>query len=347
MKIFFLLSGLTLLLLPSCAIKRTITVDQLKPAKNTFPAYEYVATTNRSLLDSASFYKVYPPNLLTSKFREIPNFIGNDVLNSFYDEMQGLQRIRLSEIKPLPTTYRTQYIPSALDTQVLANIHAENPALQAILVLEGVKYEIYTYGNVYKDQLLLSNGKYLDIPVFNSNHSYRILTFWRMYDLASRKVVMEKDFSEEMPFYYDGYSRQDGKGYGENEQGWQRAASYTGKAFAKTFLPTWQTVEREIFQGESQVLLSTADLAELGKWLEAAEKWEIYLHKNKPGKREKARIYYNLSVAYEVLDMLAYARELCEKAYELTQNGKYLDRAAQLKIREKEVELLNKQFYGK
>lgn len=331
----------------SCAIKRTMNIDLLKPAPETFPTYTNVAITNRSTTDSASFYRMYPNNLLTSRFPSIPNILGNDVLSAFYDKMSQFPRVKLSEINPLPLAPRSAYKPIALTESDLIKLAEENPKLDAILSLEGLKYEIYSYGNVYKDQILLTNGKAIDIPIFNSNYSYKIYTYWRLYDLKKKTIAMEKDFNAEMPFYYDGYSMYDGKGYGNGEQSFQRAALYTGDKFASSYLPFWETFKREIFQGENQTLLAASDVAELGKWLDAAEQWETYLAKKKPGKAEKARIYYNLSVAYEVLGKVTYARELCENAYKLTNKKFYLVRAAELKRREADVELLNIQFYGK
>lgn len=338
---------LSCLFLASCAIKRSVQIDLLKPAPATFPNYTHVAITNRSTLDSLSFLKVYPNNLLTSRFPQIPNILGNDVLSSFYDKMSQFPRIKLSEINPLPLAPRAAYKPLVISDIQLKELAEKYPNLDAILSLEGLKYEIYTYGNVYKDQILLSNGKVLDIPIFNSNYTYKIYTYWRLYDLKNQTIAFEKDFNQEMPFYYDGYSQYDGKGYGNNEQAWQRAALYTGSSFATSYVPYWETFKRDIYQGENQRLLAIADNAELGKWLEAAEGWETYLAKQNPGKSERARIYYNLSVAFEVLGEVSYARELCENAYKLTNKKFYLERAAELKRREADVEMLNIQFYGK
>lgn len=340
-------AGVMIVLSAACAVKKTVVVDILKPARETFPSYTNVAITDRSKLDSLSFNTVYPSNLLTSRFRAIPNFLGSDVLSSFYDGMENFQRVRLSEINPLPIVPRAKdYKAPALDTLTLKRIASENPSLEALLTLDGLKYEIYTDGNVYRDQLLLSSGKAIDIPIFSSEYSYKVFTFWRLYDLKTRSVVMERSFSEELPFYYDGYSMYDKKGYGNNEQGWQRAAAYTGLRFADTYIPSWEAQERYLFPGDTQQLLEASDNAELGRWLDAAEKWELYKSQHRLSKGNKAKVNYNLAVAYEVLGKVTYARELCEEAYALTNNKFYLDYARKLKIREADIELLDKQFTG-
>lgn len=339
-------SLLMALFISACAVKKTVVVDILKPARETFPSYREVAITDRSTLDSASFGNVYPSNLLTSKFRDIPNFLGTDVLSSFYDGLQAFPRIRLSEIEPLPVVPRKDYKAPALGKAELDQVAAAHPGLEALLALDGLRYEIYTDGNVYRDQLLLTNGKAIDIPIFSSGYSYKVFTFWRLYDLKAGTVVMEKTFSEELPFYYDGYSMYDKKGYGTNEQGWQRAAAYTGARFASMYIPSWETQERNLFPGDTQEMLEAADDADLGRWLDAAEKWELYKNGHPLSKARKARVNYNLAVAYEVLGKITYARELCEEAYALTNNKWYLEYARKLKQREAETELLDKQFGG-
>lgn len=336
-----------LLLTSACAVKKPVVVDILRPAPQTFPPYTNVAITDRSKLDSVSLKSVYPSNLLTSKFPAIPNFLGTDILSSFYDGIANFPRVRLSEINPLPSVTRKDFKAPALEKSAIEEIAAANPGLEALLTLDGVKYEIYTDGSVYRDQLLLSNGKTIDIPIFSSSYSYKIYTHWRMYDLKTGDVVMERSFSDEMPFYYDGYSMYDRKGYGsKGEQGWQRAAAYTGGRFAAQFIPSWEAQERYIFPGDTQAMLEAADNADLGRWLDAAEKWELYKNRHKLSKSRHAQVNYNLAVAYEVLGKISYARELCEEAYALTNNKSYLEYARKLKIREAETELLDKQFSG-
>jgi tetratricopeptide (TPR) repeat protein len=101
---------------------------------------------------------------------------------------------------------------------------------------------------------------------------------------------------------------------------------------AKDYVPTWNSVERQIFTGSNSRTREAARYAEKNLWKSAETLWQAALEREeKPA--EKFKLALNLALAYEMQDKLEKAQEWAEKAEKYSQefdiskqpeNAKYL-----------------------
>lgn len=96
-------------------------------------------------------------------------------------------------------------------------------------------------------------------------------------------------------------------------------AKYAGERFATKFIPTWETVDRYLYENKQVGVQRGMEAFTYQRWDEAIEIWTtVYQqHEHARGKSDKQTAAYaaaNTAVAYEIVDNLVLAHEWAEKA---------------------------------
>lgn len=108
------------------------------------------------------------------------------------------------------------------------------------------------------------------------------------------------------------------------EEALRTAARYIGTKVTSNFVPHWETETRWYFGGGGAKWKEASAYAGVGKWDEAAERWN-YLYTHSSGWKSKAKAACNLALYYEMESRLEKAYDWAQKSYELFDKNKGAD----------------------
>lgn len=103
---------------------------------------------------------------------------------------------------------------------------------------------------------------------------------------------------------------------------------------------------REIEEGDSDRMETALEYAKRDLWDEAKAIWQDVTNNMKSEKDDKIAATYNLGVYFEVFGFLDDAENYYQKAFELSNDSKYLDARSRINKRREELKKLQQQEYG-
>jgi hypothetical protein len=333
------------LIVASCSATRDFSAEIMRPAEITLPVnVKRVGLLNRSVLSAKQYLAFYNDDSLEMQFPDIPELGADMALDAFADRMNGFGRFEMVKLKVKDTADRKDgYIALPLSWDQ-ARAYASENNIQAIVALEGYDANVYTNGQVSSTAVTTENGVVINYPYFTDKRTIIVTTVWRIYNIDKQVIASEKTENSELSYTREGFNRDktynslpDKRGSVEN------TSQVGGIRYADRIIPYWQPIDRRYYTGFSSAWQDAADSADVKNWKSAAEQWEKLLKQSKL-KVMKMQAYYNLSVAYEMLEQFDKALVFAESGAKNFGKAEFNQRIAALLNRRSESELLDVQF---
>jgi hypothetical protein len=304
-----------LLYLGGCNTVREIPIEVLVPAEVTIPEYiQSVTFVNRSYMpqlakDPGDTLERPPEDLyildtiLNNKF-----FLGVfDALNSsplFKLEAPTAIQIRRTDSIRFPQPLSEQDLLFAVDTL----------NTDALICLEGYRVKD-TIAVFYK-----WNYYWYDEDYYEWQNKFVFFvegtTQWRIYDLLNQIIIDEFFISDTTLWTVYGQLIEDAMNeFPEVVDAYREYAYQRGVDFGMRISPSWGQVRRFYFISGNSNLRKAAELADNGKWEEAAVLWKKETDSTNPKIAAKAR--FNMALYCERKDLIIPAIDWAIKSYEL------------------------------
>lgn len=295
----------TSLLLGSCAEYRTITVQTLVPPEisipNNFNQPLVVVSLYRSPSDDPesmaaaaldSTAGVEAINVLANALSQSPFFQDVSIPTSIYFRTDGSRYI-------LP-----------FDWDTVEMICAPKGA-DLLISLEYVKIKqkstTYSY---WQNNMQMYYGE-LRLIYF---------TYWRMYDLNSRKVIGNRLLRDTLLWQETDFSP---VRVGDQLPGFFASAAYcgylAGTDYSKLIAAAWADEQRLLFRAGSSEMRRAAKLVMDNNWLDAAQQWQRVLSNPRSSQALKARAAFNMALANEIRGNFDVALEWLSQSLEYMQ----------------------------
>lgn len=272
-----------------------------------------IALVNRSLTKEADKQKKINESIATGEVAGSDRLASDECLKGVFDRGNGRRGFTFV----IPTKTRlygtgTRETPELLDWNTVREICNANKA-DALLVLETFDSNTNLIVAAVKDQVvnvLNGNAPRVNVP---NQITMNVVTFWRLYDPASKKIIDQ----------FQTRSNQTFNAVGTNfafapPEALPNTAYAAGEDYIGRLLPSYYTVRRDMYKkgkGSGKNAFSAAfRRAEVAKWEEAIDKWKELSGSN--NQTTAGRACLDIAVAYEVLGNTEEALKWAQKAYE-------------------------------
>ncbi|HPD95854.1 MAG: tetratricopeptide repeat protein [Bacteroidales bacterium] len=297
--LFLLLSMLTF----SCIPYKEISIEYYDPPEVVLPVGD-----SSSILVVSNLYHSKRLNIKDSLDWSLDSVAASEAVNAMANIIE--QSPYFSGMRVNSTAvYRqdTSMVIMPLSWSNINNLSERNNSARLIISMEYIKVKPYSdYYPFWRDDIKNFYG-YLSVPVY---------CFWRVYNVENRKI--------EDAYLYKDTLDWDAEDWVEVLPGKQlpgifEAAAYagasSGEVTANRYASTWQKDVRILYVKGSEEMEKAAQLAQEGKWMEAASIWQELLKTAKPGLRAKAA--FNLALANEMFGNFRVSADWLDEAEEL------------------------------
>lgn len=318
------------LLVTSCYITSTVSIDVLQPAKTTLPNHAQTL----ALINRASF----PPAGSGSQQIGIKS-ITPQVLDSLASEeyLKGLAHVltsspRYAFLSPINLSSKHNTIPPPLSYAQFTTI-TDTTEADGILSVDYFKV---------KDTLWVEWS-----PSYYSYQS--VLRFintslWRFYSLNEQNFT-NSEFVHNDTIYWNSYGASSDElleGLPDKIASLMESNYTAGENIALTFAPIWTSTTRKYYYGGSGAFSQATRFVESNQWDKADSLWRgVALSKNKLAASNAS---YNVALICEMNDDLVGALEWARKSYFLKPRLTTINYVEILKERVEKKELLLKQL---
>ena len=333
------------IILASCSATRDFSAEIMRPAEITLPVnVKRIGLLNRSVLSAKQYLSFYNDDSLEMQFPDIPELGSDMALAAFADRMNGFGRFEMVKMQVKDTADRKDgYIALPMSWDEATRYGTENN-VQALVCLEGYDANVYTTGQVSSTAVTTENGVVINYPYFSDKRTIIVTTVWRIYNLEKKVIASEKTENSELSYTREGFNQD--KTYNslpEKRGSVENTSQVGGIRYADRIIPFWQPIDRHFYTGFSSAWQDAADSADVKNWKSAATQWENLLKGSKL-KIIKMQAYYNLSVAYEMLEQFDKALTYAESGAKNFGKAEFNQRISALLNRRSESELLDVQF---
>lgn len=138
--------------------------------------------------------------------------------------------------------------------------------------------------------------------------------FWTAYDLQEQKLMFH--ISKSDTIHWTELTTSPSKAFNlvpPRKDAVLNAADIAGTNTAQFILPHWITIQRMYYFSINKDLNEATQLAEAGKWIEAAKIWKAHIESK--NKKTAAKCMFNMAIACEMNDDLDAAIEWVVKSY--------------------------------
>ena len=235
----------------------------------------------------------------------------DECIRGVYDGMSGYQRLKL--IIPSTKLYGTgnRVKPELLSWDVVQKI-CDSTKADALLVLETFDSNSDLLLGAVTNQIgsVLSGGT-IAAPV-PAQVRMNVLSFWRLYDPSTQKVIDESEATHYLTFGGAGQLP-----IPQPEQ-LRQTAYAAGEDYSVRFLPSYYYVRRDMYKrakgSEKYKFLAAFRKSEVADWEGAMQSWLPLTKSN--NYRNAGRACLNMAVACEVLGRSDEALTWAKKSYE-------------------------------
>ena len=139
---------------------------------------------------------------------------------------------------------------------------------------------------------------------------------WRIYDLTTKKIVDESNFTEVKEFHSKGSSYNDARAHLPSKRSALKDAGvFAGEKYGFRITPIWIKVSRSYYTGKAEELKLAKNYVKRGDWDKAIEIWKP-LTENIDVKIAR-RAYFNLALAAEIKGSLQTSMDYAEKSEQM------------------------------
>lgn len=290
-----------------------------------------IAIVNRSLTpkDDKSRGNAITEAILTGEIAGSDKLASDECLKAIFDRFNGYRDISIV----FPPTSRligsgTRTTPDPLDWSRVKQI-CDSSKADALLVLEmfDSNSDLLLSGVTNQINNVLSGATQTPMPP--SQVRMNVISYWRMYDPASQKIIDQYQTSNSMTFNTSGILNI------PPPEALPQTAYASGEQYVERFLPGYYYVNREMYKkgkGAYKQQFKTAfRKSEVANWEGAAAVWNDIA--SKASGKNAGRACLNLAVAFEVLGKTEDALFWAKKSYEDYGNKIGRDYANKLKYR--------------
>ncbi|MBU8893081.1 MAG: hypothetical protein KOO66_09900 [Bacteroidales bacterium] len=197
-------------------------------------------------------------------------------------------------------------------------------------------------------KLSMNNESYTDNYSYPVEYfKFRELTvhaFWSVFDLGDKKRLDKYYYNDTLYWEKSGYLKVDvEKKMPGVEQSIREASYFTAVDYANRIFPGWQLERRYYFVTGNKDFRVAAELAKNNRWIEAAVIWGKYT--SDIDKEIASRACFNMALASEMTGKINEALAWAEKSEKIKRKSRTRYYVSVLKIREIQIEKLEKQIY--
>lgn len=166
------------------------------------------------------------------------------------------------------------------------------------------------------DHFYTKNGSMFFPFSGTANQVVQVHYFWTAYDLNKNEMVFHVADSDTIAWTHTAdFKREALKNIPNRKDAVLNAADLAGVSTARYLVPHWIDVERMYYRSGHVDMKPATELAEQGKWMEAAELWKQNM--DNPNKKIVAKCKYNMAVACEMNDDLDAALAWVVESYHM------------------------------
>lgn len=343
-KLFLFVLSLYLI---SCGGRKNVFIDTLRPAEiNVSQDIKTVLVLDRTMPSKKNQWLTIGEGVLTGEGLMADRAAAQELVNSLKNTLQRSPRYKVViASERLEGNSLTAVFPDPLSLTT-QNTLLRRYGADAIVALEILDSDFIVTEGQGKVNSKASNRENRteakeEAPQWQAEGVGNIKVGIRMYDPKNRNLIDQQLLSKTNTWKATGKTKAHalaaliGK-----EEATRDLCRRLGHDYAFKIAPMPIKLNRSFFtkSKESDALEHGGRLAEVGNWQESIEVWEKGIHAaQKP--KDKARMAYNIAVAYEVLNDLPQALEWSQKAYSEygSKDGRNYAQQLQARIQDEEI----------
>lgn len=269
-----------------------------------------IAVVNRSLTKKEDKTSIFE-SISTGEIAGSDKLASDECLKGVFDRINGRQEFSIV----FPSHSRlygtgTRETPELLDWQKVKNI-CDSTKADALLVLETFDSNSdVIISNVVNQVNAVVGGS--SIPPPSSQVRMNVVSFWRLYDPAAKKIVDQYQSTNYLAFEASGPLSI------PPPEALPQTAYAAGEQYIQRFLPGYYFVKRDMYKRgkgrDKSQFLTAFRKSEVADWDGASQLWsQLALSRNR---RNAGRACLNMAVACEVLGKTNLALDWAKKSYE-------------------------------
>ncbi|PKP23749.1 MAG: hypothetical protein CVU06_06675 [Bacteroidetes bacterium HGW-Bacteroidetes-22] len=331
-KSYILIVFVVAIIATSCVTTHKVDFEVMWPAKAQIPPHiRHLTLVNNTMLkqsDSMGTFYGFQDKLYYDTTR-IDTMLSMSALDGLAAKLTETDRYTLSSNPVIVPLKDTSEMRKPMLPEVLGLITPDET--EGVVVLESIStYDQVDYYYGFND-------------VVNAQLTVLAASAWRMYDLTEKRIVDRWVYIDTLRFYGDGYTVNSALNpLPGRYESLRRVALAAGERYSMQISPFWLSVSRLYLSDKSGGMEKGRLAAEADQWETASAEWQK-LTENKSNRRA-AMACFNMAVASEVLGNLVMARYWLDKSVAIKQLPQAARYNAALKIREKNLEVLKRQF---
>jgi hypothetical protein len=307
-----------IILLASCSGSRTVTMNAMRPAEITFPAY----VNSLLILDRTKFNKNSVniiEGILTGELPGEDRAGVQELMSSFQSQLSYSPRFASkSASERLDGNSVTTVFPVQLSWSVIDGL-CRKYSTDAVVSIEMFDTDFVVTNGKRKVKKTITEGdvkKEIEVDEFYAEGVGDITIGIRLYDPKEKTIVDQQLIKRSHTWSAAGSTLQAALSkLIDKAEATRYLGGKAGSNYANKIAPMPVRISR-MFYGKSKKapeLEQGSRYADVGKWQEAADIWEGGIKRS--GTKEAGKLAYNTAIAYEVLGNYDKAREWAQKAY--------------------------------
>ena len=217
--------------------------------------------------------------------------------------------------------------------------------VDAIVALEVFDSDSYTNTKEGTRDVKGKDGVVTKVPEFLVTGNTKIITKWRVYDIANKRIIDMASNNDTKSFTGRGATPQMALEQLPNKRLMtSQTGAYVGSLYGRRISPNWITVGRNIYTKAKRDpnMKLAGKAAKVGNWQKAIEKWNKLSNSSNP--KIASRAGYNMAVACEVEGKLDLAIDWAHKTFTKYSFVPARDYENILQQRKRDNERLNEQM---
>jgi hypothetical protein len=330
MKKIIVISVISIVVLSGCSKYGSVNLKYPTPPIAFLPDdIHTIAIVNRSLVRKEDKNNSIIESIVSGKIAGSDRLASDECLKGVFDRINGWHQLSIV-IPPKTRLYGTgtRQTPELLNWNIVKNI-CDTTKADALLVLETFDSNSDILASTVNYEINAVINRTNPIPLPPRQIRVNTLSFWRLYDPSTKKIIDEFESTNFLTFNASGPE------FSPPSDALYKTAYASGEQYIERFLPGYCFVKRELYKrgkgSRKQEFKTAFRRAEVADWSGASELWtELTKSSNR---RNAGRACLNMAVTCEVLGKTDQAFIWAKKSYEDYANKLGREYANKLKYR--------------